>query len=374
MSDGSFVPVNEPLLTGNEKEYLARCIDTGWISSDGPYIRQFEAAVATRLGRQHGIAVSNGTVALEVALAILGIGTGDEVLLPSHTIISCASAIVRAGATPVLVDSDRHTWNMRTEELAAKITPRTKAIMVVHVYGLPVDMQPVLQLASKNNLLIIEDAAEMLGQTSGGRPCGSFGAVSTCSFYPNKLVTTGEGGMVLVDEEKLAEKARSFRNLCFQPARRFVHDELGWNFRLSNLQAAIGVAQCERWDEFVSIKRRIGARYTDLLSDNPHFDLPLTQTHYAKNIYWIYGLVLKESAGFDAAEAIRRLTEAGIGARPFFWPMHEQPVFQRMGLFQGESYPGAEYLSRHGFYIPSGMALTEAQQERAAQAVRDLWA
>jgi perosamine synthetase len=367
------VPVNEPLLTGHEKEFLARCIDTGWISSDGPYIREFEETVAARLGRQHGIAVSNGSVALEVALAVLGIGSGDEVLLPSHTIISCASAILRAGATPVLVDSEPLTWNMRVDELEAKITPRTKAIMVVHVYGLPVDMEPVLRLAAERNLLIVEDAAEMLGQTYQGKPCGSFGDVSTCSFYPNKLITTGEGGMVLVDDPQLAQKARSFRNLFFKAERRFVHDEMGWNFRMSNLQAAIGVAQCQRWDEFVGIKRRIGARYAELLAGIPQIDLPLSRTDYADSIYWVYGLVLKESAGFDGAEAIRRLADAGIGARPFFWPMHEQPVFQRMGLFKGESYPVAEHLARRGFYIPSGMALTPPQQERVAQVVRDLW-
>ena len=373
MSSTAFVPVNEPLLAGNEKKYLSQCIDTGWISSDGPFVREFEEKVAAKVGRRHGIAVCNGSVALEVALAGLGIGRGDEVILPTHTIISCASAIVRAGAAPVLVDSDSRTWNMRPEEIAKKITPRTRAIMVVHIYGLPVDMDPVLDLARRHGIKIIEDAAEVIGQTYRGRSCGSFGDVSTFSFYPNKLITTGEGGMVLVDDDLLAEKARGLRNLCFQASRRFVHEELGWNFRMSNLQAALGLAQFERWDEFVEIKRKLGQRYTELLASVPQLELPVAETDYARNIYWVYGVLLKDSAGFDAPEAMRRLADAGIGTRPFFWPMHEQPVFRRMGLFEGETYPEAERMARRGFYLPSGLALTEAQMERTVEALRGLW-
>jgi len=371
MNSNAFVPVNEPLLAGNEKKYLSQCIDTGWISSDGPFVREFEEKVAAKVTRRHGIAVCNGSVALEVALACLGLGPGDEVILPTHTIISCASAIVRAGATPVLVDSDLRTWNMRPDEIAQKITPRTRAIMVVHIYGLPVDMDPVLDLARQYGLKIIEDAAEVIGQAYRGKPCGSFGDVSTFSFYPNKLITTGEGGMVLVDDDLLAEKARGLRNLCFQPSRRFVHEELGWNFRMSNLQAAVGLAQFERWDEAVQQKREIGRRYTELLAAVPHLGLPLADTDYASNIYWVYGLLLSDSAGIDASEAMLRLAKAGVGTRPFFWPMHEQPVFQRMGLFQGESHPAAEKMARRGFYIPSGLALTDEQMEKTARALRE---
>jgi len=374
MNATAFVPVNEPLLTGNEKKYLNQCIDTGWISSDGPFIREFEEKVATKVGRRHGVAVCNGSAALDVAVASLGIGPGDEVILPTHTIISCAAAIVRAGATPVLVDSDLHTWNMRPDEIARKITPRTRAIMVVHIYGLPVDMDPVLELARRHGLKIIEDAAEVIGQTYRGKACGSFGDVSTFSFYPNKLITTGEGGMVLVDDDLLAEKARGLRNLCFQASRRFVHEELGWNFRVSNLQAAVGLAQFERWDEAVAKKREIGRLYTELLAAVPQIDLPVASTDYAQNIYWVYGLLLNDSAGIDAPEAMLRLNKAGIGTRPFFWPMHEQPVFRRMGLFEGESHPAAEKMARRGFYIPSGMALTNEQMDRTVGAVKSLWA
>jgi perosamine synthetase len=367
------ISVNEPLLNGNEKQYLDQCIDTGWISSEGPFVRQFEENLAARVGRRYGIAVSNGSVALDAAIAALQIDPGDEVILPTFTIISCAAAIVRAGATPVVVDSDPVTWNMDVSQIEAKITPRTKAIMMVHIYGLPVDIDPILALADQYGLSIIEDAAEMHGQTYKGKPCGSFGDISTFSFYPNKHITTGEGGMLVTDDEQLAERCRSLRDLCFQPQKRFVHEELGWNFRMSNLQAALGVAQLERLDEFVLRKRRMGKRYSRLLAEIPNLQLPLSTTRYAENIYWVYGLVLGNELSLDAQAAIRQLSKKGIGSRPFFWCMHEQPVFRKMGLFQNESYPVAERLARQGFYIPSGLALTDEQIDQVTTAVKDIF-
>lgn len=374
------IPVNEPLLNGNEKKYLMECIDTGWISSEGPFVKQFEEMFAAKVGRKYGIAVANGSVALDAAVVALGISHGDEVIIPTFTIISCAAAIVRAGARPVLADSDPVTWNVDVEKLKIKIedeiekkgNKRLKAIMVVHIYGLPVDMDPVIEIANKYGLKIIEDAAEMHGQTYKGRPCGSFGDISTFSFYPNKHITTGEGGMIVTDDPELAEKCRSLRNLCFQPKKRFVHEELGWNFRMTNLQAALGVAQLERLDEFVSRKRRMGRRYTELLLDVEGLQLPVEKTEYADNIYWVYGLVLKDDVPFDAEEAMRRLAQLGIGTRPFFWPMHEQPVFHKKGLYKGETYPVAERIARRGFYVPSGMALTDEQMERVAGEVEKM--
>lgn len=368
------IPVNEPLLNGNEKTYLMACIDTGWISSEGPFVQRFEQAFAARVARAHGVAVANGSGALDIAVAALRLGPGDEVIMPAFTIISCAAAILRSGATPVLVDSDPVTWNMDITALEGKITAATKAIMVVHIYGLPVEMGPVLKLAERYGLKIIEDAAEMHGQTCDGRACGSFGDISVFSFYPNKHLTTGEGGMLVCDEPELAERCRSLRNLCFQAKQRFVHEELGWNYRMTNLQAALGLAQLERLDEFVARKRNMGKRYSGLLKGTAGISLPLENTGYAENIYWVYGLVLDNELPYDAAEAMRRLGALKIGTRPFFWPMHEQPVFRKMGLFAGESYPVAERLARRGFYIPSGLALTDPQIERTAAAVREVLA
>jgi len=374
------IPVNEPLLDGNEKKYLNECIDTGWISSEGPFVQRFEKEMARAVGRKHGIAVCNGTAALEAAVAALELEPGDRIIMPSFTIISCAAAAVRCGLVPVLVDSDPVTWNMDPEKLARTVraemegegSRRLKAIMAVHIYGLPVQMTPVLELAARYGLAVIEDAAQMHGQSYRGRPCGSFGELSTFSFYPNKHITTGEGGMVLTDDANLVERCRSLRNLCFQAKQRFVHEELGYNFRMTNLQAALGVAQLERLGEFVARKRHMGARYTELLADVPGLELMPAATPYAKNIYWVYGVVLKDEVPFDAAEAMRRLGGKGIGTRPFFWPMHEQPVFHNMGLFKNERHPVAERLARRGFYIPSGMALNEAQIEEVAGAVRDV--
>jgi len=366
------IPVNEPLLTGNEKKYLNECIDTGWISSEGPFIQRFEEGMAKRTQRRHAIAVCNGTVALEAAVAALDLKPGDEVILPTFTIISCATAIVRRGCVPVLVDSDPITWNMDVSGIQAKITSRTRAIMVVHIYGLPIDMDPVLALARRHGLKVIEDAAEMHGQTYNGKPCGSFGDISTFSFYPNKHITTGEGGMLLTDDDQLAERCRLLRNLCFMPKKRFVHEELGFNFRMTNMQAALGVAQLERLDEFVARKRAMGKRYCELLADVPGLQLPAASAPYAESIYWVYGMVLKENVPFDAEQAIRRLAEMKIGTRPFFWPMHEQPVFNRMGMFSGQRYPVAETIARRGFYIPSGMALSEEQIVEVAAGVREM--
>lgn len=370
MSD--FIPVNEPLLDGNEKKYLLECIDTGWISSEGPFIKEFEQKFAARVGRKHGIAVTNGTAAIDAAVEALGVGPGDEVILPTFTIISCINQIVRSGAMPVLVDSDPLTWNMDVTQIEAKITPRTKAIMVVHIYGLPVDMDPVLDIAQGHGLKIIEDAAEMHGQTYRGKPCGSFGDLSTFSFYPNKHITTGEGGMIVTDDDGLAETCRSLRNLCFQPQKRFMHERLGWNLRMTNLQAALGLAQLERLDEFVARKRAMGERYTGLLKDLPGVQLPLAKTNYAENIYWVFGLVLNDEVPFDAEEAMRRMAKAGVGTRPFFWPMNEQPVLRGMGLFEGVSCPVAERLACRGFYVPSGMALQDEQIAAVVESLRSI--
>ncbi|MDD2734674.1 MAG: DegT/DnrJ/EryC1/StrS family aminotransferase [Desulfuromonadaceae bacterium] len=370
----SFIPVNEPLLNGNEKKYLMECIDTGWISSEGPFVPLFEEKFSGRVEREHGIAVANGSGALDIAVQALGLGPGDEVILPAFTIISCAAAVVRAGAHPVLVDADPLTWNMDVSQVAEKITPRTRAIMMVHIYGLPVDMAPLLELAGRHGLKIIEDAAEMHGQTYNGRPCGSFGDISTFSFYPNKHITTGEGGMLVCNDSNLAERCRSLRNLCFQANKRFVHEELGWNYRMTNLQAAMGLAQLERLDEFVMRKRVMGNRYNELFRGVSHVQLPVARTGFAESIYWVYGLLLDNDVTFDAEGMMKRLGARGIGTRPFFWPMHEQPVFRKMGLFTGDVHPVAERLARRGLYLPSGMALTERQMEIVAAAVHEVLA
>ena len=368
----NFVPVNEPLLDGNEKKYLAECIDTGWISSEGPFVERFEKNFASRVGRKHAIAVTNGTAAIDAAIEAIEIGNGDEVILPAFTIISCILQIVRSGATPVLVDSDPITWNMDVNQIESKITKKTKAIMVVHIYGLPVDMDPVIEICKKHKLKLIEDTAEQIGQFYKNKPCGSFGDISTMSFYSNKHITTGEGGMIFTDDDELAEKCRKLRNMYFQEDKRFVHEKLGWNLRMTNIQASIGVAQLERLDEFVLKKRWIGRKYNELLKELDGIQLPLSKTNYAENIYWVYAVVLDDSIELSAAETIKLLSKHNVGSRPFFFPIHQQPVLKKRGLFLDEKYPVAQRLYQRGLYIPSGLALEEKQLEKVASTLKNI--
>ena len=365
------IPVNEPLLTGNEKKYLADCIDSGWISSEGPFVKAFERQFAQSAGRDFGIAVSSGSAALDIAVRALGLGPGDEVILPAFTIISCAAAIVRCGATPVVVDCEPATWNIDVTAIEDRITSKTRAIMAVHIYGHPSDMDPILAVAKKHRLFVIEDAAEAHGQTYKSRPCGSFGDISTFSFYANKHITTGEGGMIVTDRPPLFERCCSLRNLCFKAEQRFVHDEIGWNYRMTSLQAALGLAQLERLDEFIRIKRRMGSRYLERLRDCPQLRLPQAETDYSENTYWVFPVVI-ENGPFTAADVMAELRQRHIGARPFFYPIHRQPAFNKIGLFAGESHPVAERVAEKGFYLPSGLALTEAQIESVASILKEV--
>lgn len=371
------ISVNEPLLGEKELEYVTECIRTGWVSSAGKFIKAFEEEWAAYCGRSYGVAVANGTVALQLAVASLGLKPLDEVIIPSFTIISCALAVTYNGGAPVLVDSDPNTWCMNVDQVKEKITSRTRAIMPVHIYGHPVDMDPLLELADRYGLMIIEDAAEAHGAEylsqrntshAAWRRCGSFGDVSCFSFYANKLITTGEGGMLVTDDIRLAEKARSLRNLTFQPNRRFYHDELGFNFRLTNLQAALGLAQLGRMDQIIAKKRWIAQEYTRRFKNLPLVQLPVEES-WARNIYWMYGLVLSEELSLTATEFARRLSQRGVETRPFFLGMHKQPAFHHQGLFLDEEYPVADRLAKQGLYLPSGLALTEAELREVCDAV-----
>lgn len=374
------IPVNEPLLTEGDAERVAECVRSGWVSSAGRFIDEFEQQWAEYCGRRYGIAVCNGTAALQTAVAALGLEPGDEVILPTFTIISCALAVIQAGGTPVLVDSHPRTWTMDAEAVAGRITARTKAIMVVHIYGHPVDTDPILELAERHGLAVIEDAAEAHGAeylSRRGQPkgvwlrCGKFGTVSCFSFYANKLITTGEGGMIVTDDAGMAEKARLLRNLYFHPTRRYYHEAMGFNFRMTNLQAALGLAQFERMEAIVAKKRWMGEEYTRHLRDLSTLQLP-PQEPWAHSVYWMYGIVVSPSTEKSAAEVAHALRDGGVETRPFFLGMHQQPVFRQRGWFLNESYPVAERLALQGLYLPSGMALTHDQLRRVVEVVRDV--
>ncbi|MEY4467909.1 MAG: hypothetical protein RIR21_1702 [Pseudomonadota bacterium] len=372
------IPVNEPMLAEEDFLALQDTFRTGWISSAGRYVDEFEERWAAYCGVKYGIAVSNGTTALQVAVEAVGISRGDEVIMPTFTIISCASAVVRAGGIPVLVDCDPNTFCMSIEQVEAAITPRTKAIMVVHMYGHPVDMDPIMALAHRHSLFVIEDAAEVHGalyQSKRGtfqatwNKCGGIGHIATFSFFANKLITTGEGGMVITNDPELAVRSRSLRNLCFRTDRRFLHTGHGYQFRLTNMQAALGVGQVTRIESIVDRKRWAANEYKQRLSDLHQLQLPI-ELPWARSVFWVYGIVLADDLSFDATEFARRLKVLGVETRPFFLGMHEQPVFHDMGLFKDEHHPVSERIARRGLYVPSGLALTLEQIDVVSQAVR----
>lgn len=368
------IPVSEPKIGREEVEYITEAVESGWVSSEGKFISTFEERFATYVQRRYGIAVNNGTNALILALRALNLPQGSEVIIPSFTIISCAIACVYNNLVPVFVDSEEDTWNMDVSKVEEKITKKTKAIMPVHIYGHPVDMDKVLEIAKRFKLYVIEDFAEAIGSEYRGVRCGKFGDISCVSFYANKVITTGEGGMCLTDNKEFAERIRRLRNLAFIPERRFVHYELGFNFRITNIQSAIGLAQLERIQEHVEKKIWIGKKYTKLLKDIEDeglIKLPV-EKEWAKNTYWMYGIVLSKKLGLKAKEVMKRLEKRGIQTRPFFYPMHLQPAFKKYWWFKKESLPVSERLYNYGFYIPSGLTLTEEQITEVANNIKEV--
>ncbi len=367
-----FIPVSTPSLTQADADAVAAAVSGGWISSEGPQVKEFETRFAVLVGAQHAVAVANGTAALDIALETLGIGPGDEVILPSFTIISCLNQILRSGATPVFVDSLPDTWNIDPAGVEAAITSRTKVIIVVHIYGLPADIDLISEIASRHDVPILEDSAEAHGQHLLGRALGSWGEISTFSFYSNKLITTGEGGMVLTDNEKYAHRLRELRNLSFNSERRFVHDTIGWNYRLTAIQAALGLSQMDRITELLAHKQEIGRHYQELLSNLEGIRLPLSHHRDSENVYWVFGVVLTDSIGQSAREVMARLQEKGVGTRPFFYPLHRQPVLEAYGHAEQPSLPVAEQLGERGFYVPNGADSTPERREYVAEALREV--
>ena len=380
------IPVNEPLLDGNEKKYLSECVTTGWISSEGPFIARLEQMFAEYCGRRYGIAVCNGTAALEVALYAAGIRPGQKIIMPTFTIISCALAAVRLGAVPVLVDIDPETWCLDSEQAARLIgkgDESVRAVMPVHIYGHPVDMDPLLAACDKQRQVrIIEDLAEAHGAEYASRylspddtpvwkKCGAFSYAAAASFYANKIITTGEGGIVLTDSEEAAERARSYRNLCFGKTERFRHEDLGYNFRMGNLQAAVGVAQMERVAEFVAKKRQIAAWYSERLQDVPELRLQ-TVKPWAHPVYWMMAVELNRENGKKAAEVMDDLRTHQIGTRPFFMGLHAQPALRYLVETPEGGCPRADAAYEYGFYLPSGMTLTEQQVHTVCEVLKNI--
>jgi len=366
------IPVCEPTLGGNEQKYVDECLSTNWISSSGRFIAKFEEMFSKACNAKYGVACSNGTTALHLALASLGIGKGDEVIVPDFSIIALANSVLYTGAIPVFVDSEIETWNIDPERIEEKITGKTKAIIAMHTYGCPADMDRISKIARKHNLKVVEDAAEAHFATYKGRSTGTLGDVGCFSFYANKIVTTGEGGMVVTNNKEIADKARLLRNHAFiEP--RFVHYDMGFNYRITNIQAAIGVAQMERSAELLKGRVSNASRYKAELNGVDGITLP-PEPGDRTNVYWMYGILIDEKEfGRGKDEVVKLLKENGIETRPFFYPMHLQPVFKRnLEIDCTGNFPVSEQLYNEGFYLPSSSHLTDEQIKRVCTALKSL--
>jgi len=365
------IPVCEPFITGKELEYIGDCLKTNWISSKGKYIEKFEDKFSHYCGCRYGVSTTSGTTALHLAIASLGISKGDEVIVPAFTMIATVFAIIYAGAKPILVDSEPETWNIDVGQIEEKITPQTKAILPVHIYGHPCDMEPILDIARRHGLYVIEDAAEAHGAEYKGKRVGGISDIGCFSFYANKIITTGEGGMIVTNKREIAERARSLKDLAYSKERRFLHTDLGFNYRMTNIQAAIGLAQFHRIDELVERRRKNAHLYNGLLKDIEGIKLPV-EKEWAKNVYWMYSILIENEFGISRDELVHRLAEKGIETRTFFIAMHQQPVFANMRLFKRESYPIAEELSRRGLYLPSSSGLSEEEIGYICGAIKEI--
>jgi len=390
------IPVNEPLIAKNALAYASDCIKSGWISSAGSYIRRFEEAFAGYIGVKHAVTATSGTTALHLALAAAGIGPGDEVIIPDLTMIAVPYAVLYTGAKPVLADVDRILFNLDPAKVRTfirrdcRFDPKKKAlvrkktggvvraILPVHLYGHPCPMDEILAIAEEFRLLVIEDAAEAHGALfySGGDrqkalKTGAIGDIGCFSFYANKIVTTGEGGMVVTNDDGLADRARRLKDLAHAPGRRFLHTEIAFNYRMTNVQAAIGLAQLEEIERYIDLKQKMAAAYQEGLAGVRGLTLP-REMPWARSVYWMYAVLVEEEFGLSRDEFAARLKEAGIDTRTFFVPVHEQPVFAKDKACPGRSFPISRELSKKGLYLPSGLALTRAQIRDICRAIHKI--
>ena len=364
-------PVSIPYISQRDINSVNKVLKNGWISSDGPEVRKFESEFSKFIGRKYSVTVSSGTAALEIAIKALGIKKNDEVLIPNFTIISNALAVVKQQAKPVLVDCNLENWNIDINQLENKINKKTKAIIITHIYSFANDMDKILKICRKNNIFVIEDAAEVIGLKYKDKKCGSFGDISTFSFYANKQITTGEGGMISVNKFDLYNKCKSLRNLCFGKLNRFNHEDIGWNYRMTNIQAALGLSQIKNINKIVKKKIMIGRQYYKNLKLNKNLTILPPFISYSKNIYWVVGILIKNKKIKSSLLAIK-LRKFGIMTRPFFWPMHEQQIFKKMKLFKKSKFPNSSYLARYGLYLPSYYNLNNKQIDYISSVVNNI--
>lgn len=363
MEKKSFIPVAEPVLDGKELEYLSDCIRSGWISSIGSYVTDFEQGFAQYIGCEYGVAVHTGTAALHLALAALDIGPSDEVIIPDLTFAATANAVLYTGAKPILVDVEEDTWNIDPRQLENAINENTKAVIAVHLYGHPCNMGPILDICDRYGIILVEDAAEAHGAEYRGQKVGSIGKIGCFSFFANKLITTGEGGICVTDDPDLRRRIEQLRDHGMNPTKRYWHDVVGYNYRMTNLQAAVGVAQLERIDWFVERKRKVADLYKSHLADIGNVVLPI-EKDYAKNIFWMFTICIKEACKVSRDELMQLLKSEGVDTRPVFYPLHVMPPYRTE-----KTYPISEKISKAGISLPSSATLTEQDVDRICRLI-----
>jgi perosamine synthetase len=364
------IPVNRPIITTEDIEAVKNALTNTWISGETPPVRELEENLANRIGVAYAVAVASGSTAIDLCIEALEIKPGDQCIVPAFTIISTVSNLMRKGAKLTLVDSDPVTYSMNSQVAAELIEEDTKLIMPVHIFGLPVDMDPVIEASNKHGTFMLEDAAEALGVKYKERNIGSLGNAAIFSFYANKIITGGEGGAVTTNSEKFANSLRSLRNLCFRPEQRYVHTELGWNARYSGLSATLVNSQLSRLDSLIEQKKRIGKMYIDGLSGHPWFSLPPIATSYSTNLFWVFGVVLNDECPFDASEFQMILRNKGVDSRRFFCPIHLQPVAKNFDIQIPEPLVYSEMLWERGLYLPSGLGNTD---EEVSKVISLMW-
>ncbi|MFH1457247.1 MAG: DegT/DnrJ/EryC1/StrS family aminotransferase [Patescibacteria group bacterium] len=363
------VPVNEPVISEEAKKNIYEAVETGWISSAGKFVEEFEKKFADYLDIKHAITTNNGTTALHTALLSLDIKKGDEVIVPAFTMISSIFSIIYTGAKPVFVDCELETYNIDPTKIEEKITRNTKAIMPVHIYGHSCDMDPILKIAKKHNLFVIEDAAEVHGGEYKDKKCGTMGDIACFSFYGNKIITTGEGGMVVTNDDKLADKARRIKDLYHSEKKRFIHEDIGYNYRMTNMQAAIGCGELRHIDEYIDKKNWMANLYAKKLKQIKGIKLPITKPE-VKNVYWMYSILIdKKKFGTNRDNLRKKLKDVGVDTRDFFYSPTDQPLLKKMFKNFGK-FPNTDYIANRGLYLPSGLAITEEQINYACQQIK----
>ena len=357
-----FLPVNKPLLTKKDINSVSNSLKSGWISSEGPGVKKFEKNFSKFIGHKYSVAVSSGTAALDIAVKSLNLKKNDEVIIPNFTIISNALAAIKLGLKIKLVDCDLKNWNMNIQSIEKAISNKTKAIIATHIYNFPLRVDLLKKICKKRKIFIIEDAAESLGQKIYNKNCGSFGDISTFSFYANKQITTGEGGMITTNKKKIYNKMISLRNLSFGKKNRFHHDDIGWNYRMTNIQATLGNSQLARINDIIKMRHSVGLHYFKNLSKNKNIFIPEPKNKFAKNIYWVIAiLITNKKINLDAIKVMNKLKKLGIGTRPFFWPMNKQKILKKFIVKTPNKFLNSKYVSKYGFYLPSSLSLKKSE-------------